>query len=521
MPILVMCSNPDCGEFYDVPNDSGGGKVQCPSCGTLVEAPLSETTDEAATGAEMDLSTKEASASGTATIGQAMSAPSLDPPGSAEAVIDLTPDDKQYAASGAVATPKEPIPVSPPPVEEDVDFSQVEDRDAPGETGMRSALLDAVTDDDFDRDDDDTWGDDAEGDELGLVAGDKTENGVDKTLEHRWVVGTMMLVGMFGIAGGALIGMLCYPDQMIFAAFVGGCLGWVAFFTLSFLLVLSNEREEEARVQCTVCFRVFPVGTQTCRLCGAPLQNTGVGPLVAEFRDAASYAFRDRGAIFLMAVLLMIARVAFDVCNLLKEWVKTESWAPSWSSHVLTGVSVFVGFLVFATWADYLLRALYRTLTMPSSPPMRPRFGSLDGLVTGFKALGVLAVYFVPLFTIPLLPLALLYLGARRGKGSPLLNPIRLSRIILDHTRDFVILWLWVMLWGAAMIFGTMVARVICQLSELVPSYQDFSGVALKMLFKAIEMALIGAVACVTSLVICRCIGVFGRKNADTLLPRK
>ncbi|MHC4294315.1 MAG: hypothetical protein ACYSTL_01885, partial [Planctomycetota bacterium] len=35
MPLLIMCSNPECGELFEAPDAAAGKEVRCPACGAV------------------------------------------------------------------------------------------------------------------------------------------------------------------------------------------------------------------------------------------------------------------------------------------------------------------------------------------------------------------------------------------------------------------------------------------------------------------------------------------------------
>ena len=136
----------------------------------------------------------------------------------------------------------------------------------------------------------------------------------------------------------------------------------------------------------------------------------------------------------------------------------------------------------------------------------------LANIATGVKGLGVLALYVLPIFTVPLLPIGLLWVSGSGEKKS--FSLVGAFKTMWRHPKDFVVLWLWLMVWSSAMALVIVAAIVLFGLTDMIPSVEGYSQTLLKTIITAVEVMIIGAVCCVFGLALFRCIGQFARHNA-------
>ncbi len=515
MPILVMCSNSECGELFDAPDGAAGGKVKCPGCGTLAPVPGSaeHSPDHLPDSmlAEPQTSPEEGG----------REAPDLYPlqPEDAATPADLL-EELTETVSRDAEPEEDPIPLATPePLSPPADASQA------GPLTMAVAAGQGVEEAPPEprQKPDDFWDELVPPEEeLRLVEGHPLpESGVEAALENKWVMAMLFSISLLGMGGGVVVGVICFPGNPILAAFVGGCVGGVALFILSLLLVLGSEREEFAKVCCPVCFHVFPIGTDLCRWCGSKLLPPNYNPLTIAFRGAGSYALTNKVAVYWIAMLTASGSALFTGASYFPGSLPD---VPTWSRPALIGLCAVVGFLIYATWLQFLLNAIRGTLQGYDRAPPSPAVLRAKSVAGGIKGLLMLAVYALPLFTVPLLPLGLLFLAADERRGA--FNPRKASRAVWRHGKDFVMLWMWVLLWFSVLAFGVaggmLLYRLTDMLTDMIPGVEGASGMVLSMVFTAIAVGIIAAVGCIAALAMCRCIGVFGRKNAKALFgPRK
>jgi len=128
----------------------------------------------------------------------------------------------------------------------------------------------------------------------------------------------------------------------------------------------------------------------------------------------------------------------------------------------------------------------------------------------------VVALYVVPIFTMPLLPLGLLSLSGPEKTGA--FNPARVVRTAWRRARNYANLWLMLLMWAASLMLAIVVVRMTIHKAEgLLPLVEGTSRIQLSILLTAVEIALDAMFICVFGLAICRCIGLFGRQNAPLL----
>jgi hypothetical protein len=339
------------------------------------------------------------------------------------------------------------------------------------------------------------------------------EPGGGDVLENRGVAVMPFIVGLFGMVWGVLIGAMWFAADRAIAAYVGAGFGWVVGFVLGFMLAAAGDKDRPARARCPLCHNVFAAETGTCSFCGSPLQTQIFSPLTADCLKAASYPLEDVVTIYWMALSLtggyVLVRGMDHLVGVFPSVLTVLGpWRPA-----LIGLA---GFLVFVHWMGRFLNAVRDTLPELHRIP-GARYSWARKVVLGMGGLGVLAFYTVPVVTFPLLPLGLLRLGAGSVRGA--FDLVTTVRMAWKYTSDFAILWLMLLLWSSALFLSVAVgAAAVYFLGGLTPNVEGASGITLSMIVSAIGAMAVGFAGSIFGLTYFRCIGLFGRYNASSLL---
>jgi hypothetical protein len=345
------------------------------------------------------------------------------------------------------------------------------------------------------------------------LGGEEVE--LEGMLDNRRVVAALFFIGLIGMVGGLLVGGALWKEQMILGAFIGAGIGWVGGFILAFLLVLANYNEDTDRLRCLVCGRSFPAGTDTCRWCGAILSEPDYSELTLGCSHAWGYATSNWISIIAM-VMLPEAVLLMNYCLYRLQELTPALESYSWALGSLSGVLFF---LLFAYATQFLCSAIGGTLLKQDYAPNPPSFWSLDNIAVGFKALGICALYIAPLFTVPLLPMSLLRLT--RGKNSLIFNLPQAVGDISRHARDYAILWLWLLVWLAALSLAVVVTLLVCTFIGRIEVSGEYAETSRQVIVLVVKTGLIAAAGCTCGLAMFRCIGLFGRENFGDLFPQK
>lgn len=534
MPILVMCSNPACGELFDAPDGAADRVVHCPVCGTgqtvagtPTAAPPKPKAEPAAPAAIVPAPAANAAAPATSAPAPPAKPPTGAPaPASAPRLAEEKPDlldldlletsappppRPRASSDDSAARPAAPAPARPPPPSAPREVPSRPARAAPpSPAGSHDVAERRKPKPKAPAGQEEIWGDLLDGaEEATPEAAAQTAPAVG-ALDSKPASVAMLVLSALGMAAGLAAGLLWYPGQPLLAAYVGAGLGWVAGFTFGVLLVLGMERADP-KARCPACGEVYSPDTDTCRSCGSLIPAPGSDPLTAECLHAGSYALSNPRIVVLL-VLLAIAGylVAAITAELLWAFPKAlESWSP-----LLIGLAALVGYVVLSYWTDYLLSVVAEALVRPPLPPEAPggsTLGSLGTFTAGAQGLALLAVYVPLLVTIPLLPLALLRL-ASTSKGRAM-NPAATARGAWRHAKAFVVLWLFLLMWLAAMALAVLLVVALYGLSHYLPTLPGFAGRAIDVMVSALLAAGLSLVAAVFGVALARCIGAFGRCN--------
>jgi hypothetical protein len=503
MAILIMCTNSQCGELFDVPDDAAGTEVSCPSCGTTQTAPesvpvpqITKPQDEETPSPPEEQGEQGVNLS-PLEVSEEQEAP--EPPRedlilkaklASETDIDLSP--KQQVPPSA-ESPYAPPPPSPRESEPPQPALELEEPGA-GEMMGQPPLVheeDAIEDD---------------------VAATVTEEGL---LESRRAVGGAFVLGLIGIACGLVAGAMTYKSAPITGAYVGAGVGWVVGFVFALMVIFAIDKEDFRKVRCTVCDNIFPAGTDACTFCGSKLLEQSVSPLAAECLRAGSHAMRNKTTIYWMAMLLMIANVLiFGAYHLLNAFGDVLG-----AGRIgVIAICAIVGLWVFGYWSEFFAKAVADAMYRPLNPASLPAFRILGTFGMGFRGLGMLVVYVVPVFTFPLLPLGMLALGAGRRRN--LLDLTGAVAVVWKHTKDFAVLWLVILMWLSAIGLGvSLIAMTVYLVNPLLPDVGGSTAIAFSMLIASGAALMLAVVVSVFGLAIFRSVGMFARYNPRTLKP--
>ncbi len=160
---------------------------------------------------------------------------------------------------------------------------------------------------------------------------------------------------------------------------------------------------------------------------------------------------------------------------------------------------------------------------------LRRQPASAETFATGIKGIGFIGLYVLPIVTFPMIPMALLAMGSRgklamgsrKNKIQPF-NPLSIFRAINYHAKDFTILWLFLMLWSAALLLSLAMVWLIKGIIEsLLPPFEGQMHAVVWTIFPALITALVAVTCGFLGLVIFRCVGLFGRGNVNALAAGK
>ena len=515
MAILAMCPDKLCGELFEVPDAAAGQQVRCPACGKVQtiaaqerprtkpvhgeDLPQPEDLGEPlATGGEEDLPFFEAEDEQLPLAAEETPLPR--PAAQEEDELDFGVDEEPPKAPQR-GKPARGAADLPPPGEDEESFMPVQTRREvrslySHRPKSRAAERIAIPEE-------------PAGDEsmLGLFAGEVADE--QEQAENKLVVAALVAVGGIGLVAGALAGAGLGGEWPVLGALLGAGCGWVIGVLAAFMLILAHPKDEVPKVRCTTCGNVFPADIESCKWCGAALPGPGVSPLtagcLASHRYAVSNAKSAVGLAMLVAVPAAMIYAAFNLPQ-----------APKELPPILTALSVVLAFLVGSCWLRYFLTVVSSTLLSAERAPEAPRVWDLHNLAVGIKGIGAAVIYILPLFTVPLLPLAMLRLSSPRQHGA--FDPVLNTRAALAHARDFAALWLWKLLWLAVVAFSTAIIILLFNLKELIPTMEGDAKIIVDTLLLGAEVAIIAVAAAVCGTAIFRCIGLFGRQNAKPLL---
>ena len=503
MAILVMCSNPNCGDMFDAPDNSAGQKVRCPSCGRV------------------QASDGEASKA-TPPVNQ-LQEPPAEPVSKAPA---QKPAIKNPAEPAKLAAPQKPEELiqSPPKITapEPVKIDLAPDFDTPAEKKLKpSQKLNSEMK---------TLADNEAGlsevfDELyfpSKTAGlthDRVEAAAPETdieaLGSKSVAATVLILGVLGMAAGVFGGIKLTEPLQIVAIFVGAGVGWIAGFSMGILLVFVIDKGGSDQVRCTICGEVIAAAANVCKWCGSPAPTMDVNPMTGYGLAAGTYARGNITCLIGMGALAMLVYVlgslAFELPRLFPDQLgQTRPY--------LIGVAALVGLFVFGFWMRYLRSVVTQTMKGKNKIPEDPATNLIGDFTAGIHGLAVLVFYVGALFPLPLLPLGLLSMSMPNRRS--LLGLPWAVRTVGQFVGNYVILWLLILLWLAGMALGVVLVEALFSLKKMLPDFTNpDTQLIVYYMLNAIKVLFTGAVVGAFLVAVFRCIGMFGRINADTFQP--
>lgn len=536
MPILVMCQNASCGEMFDAPDDIAGRKARCPACGTIqvvgqagaageaeaqparsaqpdAELTLAEDDKE---GRRPEKDTASASAPpAPAPVSQSARDVHPEPPADAEQdVFELTPLPAPSPKRQS-ARPKElPEITTESQRDDEIDLTPA---DAPSESPRQGRDLSALP-----------TGEPAEakaapaseaqnvhfsnllGDlpdltEQDIQALSSGESPAEAALQTPIAGWTLLGLGVGGIVAGALIGALNYPADRILATYVGGLAGWTAGFVIAFLIILNAEKLGAGKVRCGACHNVFPEGTEVCHWCGEPLSDSPTGPLASQCLRAGHHALGSwANLVYLLLILTMAAFCWFAAGQIV---ASGQIALPQEATVAIWALVGLVAFFVGSYWAAALLDVAAHAVLGGQAPPRLPPL-SPGILAAGIKMIVIVALYVLPIVTLPLLPVGLLWMTGKSWRGA---NLKAAAGMAWRQPKDFAITWLMTLLWSAGGVLAMSVLMVVFRVAELLPAAPGGGGVAMRIVLGVMGTVMVGAVVGMFAHAIFRCIGLYGR----------
>ena len=500
MAILVMCSNPNCGEMFDAPDKSAGGKVRCPACGR-VQSIAEEPPQPAAGRPQEPLAEEELTLDDLAEL-EAVEIPP--PPAPPADQSDSRPPIEELEMDEIDLSPDMAKPAAPPSKPRPADIKLQDEMQA---TAENEAGLSGVFDELY-------FPSAGAGQSPEMIEPPSLPDDI-AVLGSRSVAATVLVLGMLGMAVGVFSGIMLAADMPIVGAFIGAGVGWVAGFSLGILLVFVIDKGGSERVRCSICGEVISAAADACKWCGSPASTMSVSPLTSYCLAAWSYARGNMSCLIGLAALAMLvyllAAAAYHLPRLFP--AQLDRWQP-----VLIGVAALVGLFALGYWMRYLLSVIARTIKGANEAPEAPPLNPLADIAAAIRSLAVLTVYAGGMLALPLLPLGLLSMGAP-GRRSALGLPWAV-RTIGKLIGDYVVLWLLILLWLAFMALGVVLVEALFRLRSLLPAIEGHTQLIVQELLSAIKVMLTSVVVGMFLVAVFRCIGLFGRINAAALLPQ-
>ncbi len=177
---------------------------------------------------------------------------------------------------------------------------------------------------------------------------------------------------------------------------------------------------------------------------------------------------------------------------------------------ILGSLGGAAGFIIWGFYFRFFLDAIISSLEGVDQAPDVPEFNLGRNFIMGVKALGVLCVYFFPIVTIPLLPLALLATGYSEDMRA--FDVGWALRAAQKRSAQLLILWPILLLWFAAMIVADVILNTLLrQVFALVPG--GCIGLLIGLIVFLVGAAVITAVSVMFITVLFRCVGMLGRHN--------
>ncbi|MFW6066632.1 MAG: hypothetical protein ACOC9S_07405, partial [Planctomycetota bacterium] len=181
-------------------------------------------------------------------------------------------------------------------------------------------------------------------------------------------------------------------------------------------------RDSRSARRCPQCGRLVSTQAKACPFCGtlagAPVPTTTAeaGPVAAKFapatglfRQSCLQAARYAAKSFPVVLLLMFMTGLFYALLRTACALGTLcTGAHAWQSCLLAIAAGVVVLYALGYFGRYCLNVVESTLRGAADPPKFPSLNPVSTAVVSAKMFGLLAVYVLPVITLPLLPIGLL-----------------------------------------------------------------------------------------------------------------
>lgn len=223
---------------------------------------------------------------------------------------------------------------------------------------------------------------------------------------------------------------------------------------------------------------------------------------------AVKYGASNFGTIFGMALRVLGVYVAAAIIfGIIGVFVIPRLW-----------LAVLLALVAAAILLTYFLRfcldVVMSGLENIDQAPNYPDLNVVELVATGAKALGMLVVYFLPIVTIPLLPLGLVALGYfNDARACDVVWAFRAAR---RRPAELAVLWLMLAVWGAAGVLGPALVMLLF-ISFAKETLRLFGWhwlahvLGLVLVVEGVVFAVV--VGFMFAAVCFRCIGIFGWRH--------
>ncbi len=226
------------------------------------------------------------------------------------------------------------------------------------------------------------------------------------------------------------------------------------------------------------------------------------GSLAGNCLGAIGYGLSNFKSIFLLAVYAISVQMAFQLVS---------GYVPILGIIVaMLGTYIMFGIL-FRFYLDAVISSLEGLDEAPPVPPFE--IDLLFGV--GSKALGVLAVYVLPIVTLPLLPVAMIamsFTGDMTG-----FDVAWVFRQTMKKAGQVFVICLFMLLWTIVEIAVSIAAFIGAGFAIGRQATDDVSGWLMTLLILAILGGVLTVINIMFVTVQFRCIGMLGRRNKDII----
>lgn len=468
MAILVMCKNPDCGELFDAPDNAGEQSVRCPACGHVQPLAMQDP---------------------PATPAHDKAPPEQPAPPASLADDDMRPTSPAPEASPEPAKNSEPglpdllndVNVQQPDgaMLEDVDGLR-DDRPAreasPEKQAKTRALLDSLDVDEAA----------AETPIDGLEHFDTNLEGILEQLDVPDTPGETQIVSPRAAGGTLLAGLLAAAAGGVLAAGI-----WPGHIAAAYLGLLAGW-----------CGGVVASVAMTIGLSGADSnelaeRRTMLGDCFAAWR----YPRSRLGALAAVSLVTGLFLTLLDAMAALTARHTPETLP---AVHIALAVA---GWLLAAYAFCWMLTAAAQTQNRTPRPPGPPNPASGPYLRAVVLLPMILAMYVLPVVTLPLLPVALVL--AATGQAKAALNPLAVGQAAHRYLTGTMVLHLALLTWGACGLMGMALLALLRQAMVRRLDIANSGELALRVGLTAVIAMLLAATVQALALVAGHCVGYF------------